>query len=195
MAQKISLSKYKKIIMLALVLVSIIICVFATYISEYNLNKVSREDVLTMEMTKNYKSSEEFLENFSVFNIYLSENIAPYKDGETLVAGKQVFTVNTVASATSQVKGDLKITIGLGANWIKFISKTGSNEKVEVGSNDEKITINNIETTFPAKGDLWFVTVDAPTLYVLVEWSEKNNSQYYTYLEYDYETYSQKTSE
>ncbi len=192
MSKKFSLLKYKKIIMLALVLIAIVICVFATYITEYNINKVSREDVLTTEVTSAYEESNVFLNNFSDFKIYLSQEIVPYKDNDELVYGKKVFTVITVASEDSEIK-TVKFTIGLGANWIKYISNTAT-KTVTIGKNTD-ITISNIDTVFPTNGKLWFVNVTHPTLYVLVEWSDYAGSKHHTYLEYDYKTYSVKPVE
>ena len=50
----------------------------------------------------------------------------------------------------------------------------------------------HIDTSFPANGDLPFVQVDSPILYVLVEWSDYAGSRHHTYLEYNYKTYSVK---
>ena len=53
-------------------------------------------------------------------------------------------------------------------------------------------TISDIDTSFPANGDLPFVQVNSPVLYVLVEWSDYAGSRHHTYLEYNYKTYSVK---
>ena len=182
MAQNLSITKYKKIIMLALIVVAVIICVTATYITEYNINKVTREDIFpTDETKKGYTSEEDFLENFTEFEIVLTKVIDPYD--ETL--GKHTFTVNTTAAETSKIKGNLSVSIALGANWVKYTSNTGT-ATVEIGEENEKVEISGIDQTFPLKGDLLFVSNIEPTVYVLVEWSEKDNSQHYTYLEFDY---------
>jgi hypothetical protein len=182
MAQKLSITKYKKIIMLSLILVAAIICVAATYITEYNINEVTREDVFpTDETKKGYTSEEDFLKNFTEFKIELTKVVDPYD--ETL--GKHTFTVNTTAAETSTIKGDISVTIALGANWVKYISNTGK-ATVEIGEENETVEINGIDQTFPLDGNLLFVTNIEPTVYVLVEWSEKNNSHHYTYLEFDY---------
>ena len=73
--------------MLLLVVLAVVICVFATYITEYNQNEVSREDVLTAEVTSSYESNEELLENFKEFKIYLSKDVEPYKDNGEMVYG------------------------------------------------------------------------------------------------------------
>lgn len=190
MSKKLSLFKYKKLIMLTLIVVAVVICVFATYITEYNINKVSREEVLTTEVTSTYKDKDEFLSNFSEFKIYLSQDIEPYTDNGVMTYGKKVFTIKTTANENSQVKGTVKITLGLGADWIKYISKTVT-KTVTVGKQVDA-TIVDIDKTFPTDGKLWFVTVDHPTLYVLAEWSDYSGTKYHTYLEYDYETYSVK---
>ena len=75
--------------------------------------------------------------------------------------------------------------VASGANWVKYISNTGT-ATVEIGKDKETVEISSIDQTFPLKGDLLFVSNIEPTVYVLVEWSEKDNSQHYTYLEFDY---------
>jgi hypothetical protein len=189
-SKKLPLLKYKKLIMLLLVVLAVVICVFATYITEYNLNKVSREDVLTTEVTSSYESNEELLENFKEFKIYLSKDVEPYKDNGEMVYGKKEFTIITEAKEDSEIKGTIKVTIGLGANWIKYISKTAT-KSVTVGK-ETTLTISDIDTSFPANGYLLFVQVDSPVLYVLVEWSDYAGSRHHTYLEYNYKTYSVK---
>ena len=182
MAQKISITKYKKIIMLTLVVIAVIICVAATYITEYNLNEVTREDIFpTDETKKGYTTEEDFLANFSEFEIILDKVVDPYDE----VLGKHTFVVKTTATETSKIKGDLSVTMALGANWVKYISSTGHGT-VEIGEEKETVVIGSIDTTFPLKGDLLFVSNIEPTVYVLIEWSEKDNSQHYTYLELDY---------
>lgn len=181
MAQKISITKYKKIIMLSLIAVAAIICIVATYVTEYNNNKVTIDDVFTTEMNKTFKSSEEFTANFTEFKIVLDKIVEPYD--ETL--GKHTFIVETTAAETSKIKGEISVTIALGANWVKYISETG-NSSIEIGKENEKVSINGIDVTFPLKGDLLFLPKLEPTVYVMVEWGEKDNSEYYTYLEFDY---------
>lgn len=176
------LTKYKKIIMLALILVATIICVSATYITEYNLNKVIREDIFPTEEGKTgFRTEEEFLANFTEFEIVLDKIIEPYDE----ISGKHTFLVKTTAAETSNIKGEIKVTMALGANWIKYISDTGSSS-IEIGKENETVEIRNIDTKFPAKGDLLFVSNIEPTVYVMVEWSEKDNSKHFTYLEFDY---------
>ena len=183
MAQKLSITKYKKIIMLALIVIATIICITATYITEYNLNEVTREDVFpTDETSKGYTSEEDFRANFSEFDIILDKIVDPYENE----LGKHTFVVKTTAAETSKIKGDLEVTIVLGANWVKYQSDEGHNSSVEIGAENETVTIGNIDKTFPLKGDLLFVTNIEPTVYVLIEWSEKDNSHHYTYLELDY---------
>ena len=182
MAQKISIVKYKKIIMLALVVIAAIICITATYITEYNLNEVTREDIFpTNETKKGYTSEEDFRANFTEFEIILDKAVDPYEDN----LGTHTFVVKTTAAETSKIKGDIDVTIVLGANWVKYQSEQGHSH-VEIGEENETVVIGNIDTTFPLKGDLLFVTNIEPTVYVLVEWSEKDNSQHYTYLELNY---------
>ena len=186
MAQKISITKYKKIIMLILILVAVIICTAATYITEYNVNKVSREDVFTTEMTKTFKSFNEFKEgNFSKFEITLEKVVEPYDN----TLGSHTFLIETTATETSQVKKTIKVSLALGADWVKYISDVDY-KNITVGDINQKITIDNIDTKFPIKGNLLFLPEIQPTLYVMIEWSEKDNSQYYTYLELSYEDYS-----
>ena len=73
--------KYKKIIMLALVLVSIITCVCAAYITEYKKTKVTPEILFTeIEETRTYKDSEEFLKNYEYFYIYTERYVEATED-------------------------------------------------------------------------------------------------------------------
>ena len=179
--------KYRKIIMLVLILIAVIICISATYITTYEANVVTREDVITKQVTSTYKSSEEFLSNFEKFEIKLTQAIDPYKDNAgTEVLGSYKFKVENKTNESSRIREtvDLKVTAGLGANWIGFKSQTAANNSVDVNSSTATLTIKNIDTIFPTVGPLWFVNVDAPTLYVLVEWSEIDGSQFHTYLEF-----------
>ena len=82
--------------MLALVLISIVIIITATYVTTYNNNKITREDVLTADMSsKTQKDFEEdFLSNFDEFKIYLSSEVEViYKDDKVLEYGTRKFTV------------------------------------------------------------------------------------------------------
>ena len=189
MTKKFSILKYKKIIMLALILIAIAIIIPAIYITDYNVNKVTREEVLTQDMSaKDFKSSDEFLKNFDEFKIYLSNEIeAKFHDGELFEKGEREFTVQMKESEDSKITSEyIKITLGMGANWVKYISETTSSN---VKGTKQTITFNNIDVLFPLKGDLLFLPKVEPTLYVLVEWSELGDN-YYTYLEYDYSVYS-----
>lgn len=190
MDKKISILKYKKIIMLALIVISVVIIIAATYITGYNVNKVVREDVLTQDMSaKIYKSSEDFLGNFDEFKIYLSDERVYTKDVQE---GWREFTVIAKTNTESDIKKEIYVTLGMGANWVKYISELSDRETVKIGE-EREIKIENIEQKFPLKSSLLFTPKVEPTLYVLVEWSELNTN-YYTYLEYDYKTYSIKPS-
>ena len=178
--------------MLVLVLIAVIICAFATYLTEYNKNKVTATDVITAELGENYEevSNDEFLANFETFDISLTNYIKPWDNGGTLEKGTKTFTIVTKANENSKIRGKIKVTIGLGANWIGYKSVTVS-KTFEVGASNITLNITDITDDFPMKGKLWFTKVEQPTLYVLVEWSEVLNTKpyRYTFLEYDYNDY------
>jgi hypothetical protein len=183
--------KYKKIIMLALVLVSIITCVCAAYITEYKKTKVTPEILFTeIEETRTYKDSEEFLKNYEYFYIYTERYVEATEDDKgNLINGTHKFKV---ASKDAQTKNAKLVTIEikLAANWINFQSNsaTTSNYTSKKGAT---LTISNIAQIFPAKGKLLFTKVEEPTLYVLIKWTENDGSRYYTFMELDCEQYSE----
>ena len=191
MKQKFNILKYKKIIMLALILISIIIIITATYITTYNNNKVTREDVLTADMSSKIQKDfeKDFITHFDEFKIYLDDEEEVKYDGDKLFeTGSRTFSVENKVKEDSTVS-NIKVTLGMGANWVKYISdtRTGSVKN----NSSTTITISNIEELFPLQGDLWFLPKLEPTLYVMVEWSEYNTN-YYAYYEYDYSVYSVK---
>lgn len=194
-----TLSKYKKIIMLSLVLIGLIIIVTAAYITEYNKNKVTIEDVFgDIEVTGTYVEAEEFLSNFDTFAVYLEENKTAYEDEETgeIKAGEMIFKIAALKKEDSNYKAKIDVKAKLGANWVKFISQQTSTSVKTTITSDVKYTptelnIRNIEQIFPAKGKLWFTSIDNPTLYLMVTWGEiGTNNLYYTYLEYTYDEYN-----
>ena len=182
---------YKKIIMIVLIAISLAIIVTATYVTTYNANEVTREEVLTNTPTGEYRSNEEFYANFDTFEITIDDNkglVKPYTDSNgNLVSGYFKFKVTSSLAEDSKIKNSVKVTGGLGANWINYISKTGSTSFTP-GSTSATFKIDGIDKTFPASGSLLFVTVDYPTLYVLVEWQELS-SYYYTYLQFTPDQY------
>ena len=186
--------KYRKIIMLALVLVSVIIIITAMYVTEYNNNKVTREDVLTSTPSGEYKDSNEFLKLFDTFKIYMSdEQTVMFDDnGEVLQHGSRTFTIDTKLKENADIQKDVYVTLGLGANWVKYIATT-SRSKIYLGESG-KIKFSNVDALFPLQGDLLFLPKLEPTLYVLIEWSNSLNKNFYTYLEYEYSVYSIKPS-
>lgn len=188
MTFKSAIFKYKKIIMLALVLIAVITCVVATYVTEYNINKIHVEELFTVEETRKFKTEREFIENFSSFVIKSTSEIDPSTDPETgeTDLGERIFTVNAKLEEGKNLK-KLSLKLCLAADWIHYISKLGTSSSDMNLSVEHTITIN-IDRIFPANGNLWFVTVKQPKLYVLATWSE-NNTHYYTYLEYDYAEY------
>lgn len=191
MKQKFNILKYKKIIMLALILISIVIIITATYITTYNNNKVTREDVLTADMSSKIQKDfeKDFITHFDEFKIYLDDEEEVKYDGDKLFeTGSRTFSVENKVKEDSTVS-NIKVTLGMGANWVKYISdtRTGSVKN----NSSTTITISNIEELFPLQGDLWFLPKLEPTLYVMVEWSEYNTN-YYAYYEYDYSVYSVK---
>ena len=184
--------KYKKLIMLVLIVLGFGICVLGAYQATYKKNVIEATDVIPNTLTGYEKStSEDFLSNFDKFEIKQTSFIKPWTDnnGNTVV-GLKTFTVSTQVNANSKIRGKIKVTIGLGANWVSYISETFGDE-VTLGK-DTDLTINiNFDDLFPKEGNLWFIEVEQPTLYVLVEWSEELNTKpyKYAYLEFDYSQY------
>lgn len=183
--------KYKKIIMLALILVGVIICVFAAYITEYNKTKIDVETLFTeIEEDREYKDSEEFFKNYEYFHIYAEDIKKAHLDQkENTVSGSYTLKVvskdNTIINAKA-----VSISAVFAANWVGFQSEVKSTSNYK-SSKEATIKISNITQLFPAKGKLLFTKVEEPTLYVMIKWSDNSGERYYTYLELDYETYSQ----
>ena len=193
MKEKFDILKYKKIIMLALIIVSITILITATYITTYNNNIITREDVITTNMSsKTQKDFEQdFLSNFEEFSIYMSSEEEVKYDGDKVFEyGSRKFTVKNTVKEESKIS-NIKVTLGMGANWVGYKSSTKSSTVKNDGSTTS--TISNIDVMFPLKNDLLFTPKIEPTLYVLVEWSELGMN-YYAYYEYDYSVYSVKPS-
>lgn len=196
-----TVSKYRKVIMLSLIVLTLVICITATYITGYQKNKVTAEDVFAEILTEEYcdkyseVSSEEFLSNFEEFHIYQSYYLRPYDETK----GYRNFKISATKTSTSKIKNDVKIYVGLGANWVgyKKVSKPKTFNLDKISTSSEYYwRIEGIEKSevFPIKGNLWFTKAKEPTLYVLVEWTNeigKNNNKY-TILEYDYETFTTK---
>ena len=180
--------------MLALVLVSVIIIITSMYVTEYNNNKVTREDVLTSTPSGEYKDSNEFLKLFDTFKIYMSdEQTVMFDDnGEVLQYGSRTFTIDTKLKENADIQKDVVVTLGLGVNWVKYMAST-SRYSIDLDESEE-IKFSNIDTLFPLQGDLLFLPKLEPTLYVLIEWSNSLNKNFYTYLEYEYSVYSIKPS-
>ena len=188
---KSAIFKYRKLIMLTLSLVAVIICLVATYVTEYNNNKIEIEELFTIEETRKYKTSEEFLNFFDSFSIVLSKEVDPHEDENgNLVKTTKTFTVSTTLKETSEIK-KVSMKICLAADWVNYVSNIGSSSSNMTLDSDNTIQITGIDTKFPLEGNLWFVKVDQPTLYVLVYWSE-NNTHYYTYLQYTHSEYKAK---
>ena len=190
---KSAIFKYKKIIMLALVFVAVIICVVATYVTEYNVNKIHVEELFTVEETRKYRSSSDFLDFFETFTITETTVIDPFtdEDGEPNPGSRTYTVVTKVKENTETEIKRVSLKLCLAADWIHYISKIGSSSTNMTLDRDNIISISDIDTRFPAAGNLWFVTVKEPTLYVLASWSE-NNTHYYTYLQYEHSEYSSK---
>ena len=186
------ISKYKKVVMLVLILLGLSICVAGAYITTLKRNKVTVEDVITTKLTGYEKvSSEEFLANFTTFEIKETSYIKPFDDNGNVVVGSKTYTVYTEAAADSKIRGKIKVTIGLGASGVGYISETDTLD-VTIGKDNQELIINvDFDDEFPQKGSLWFIKAEQPTLYVLVEWSEtvNTNPYRYTYLEFDYSEY------
>lgn len=185
--------KYKKIIMLVAVVLGLAICVIGSYHAVYKANVVEAHDVIPNNL-EGYKeaSKDEFLANFSKFEIKLTGIIDPYTHNDNTVVGSKTFTVYTEKATGSKINGEMKVTIGLGANWIKYIGENSGQIDVKVGKDTPLVLNYDFNDQFPKKGSLWFIEVEQPTLYVLVEWSDDITKKpyKYTYLEYDYSQYS-----
>lgn len=185
--------KYKKIVMLALIVLGLCICVAGAYLTTYKRNLVTIEDVIPTKLTGYEKvSEEEFLANFNKFEIKETSYIKPFENNGTAIDGYKTYTVYAEAADGSKIRGDLKITIGLGASWVGYKSETDTQE-IKIGKEKQELIINvGFDDVFPQKGKLWFIKAEQPVLYVLVEWSEKLNTKpyKYTYLEFDYSKYS-----
>ena len=193
------ISKYKKIIMLALVLVAVIIIISTSYITEYNQTHI--EPATLFETTEEthpadrYRKPEEFYSNFEYFKIYRATgtiNNDAYIDANgQLVAGSPKFTVISKQGANYKVANTMNIQIKLAADWIGFQSNVASYQNYKVGEK-ANLTIANVTQTFPAKGDLWFTTVKHPTLYALIQWTDSTDQKrYYTYLELEFDEYNE----
>ena len=178
--KKFNLLKYKRLLMIGVLLVAVIICVTATYITEYNKNKVTVDDVLGISAIegKEHVDFDEFLENFDSFKIHLEEKLNPNEATATI--GKRVYVITVDFADDAEFDSD-KFTakIGLGADWIHYVSDLGSTTVSE--TNVERIiTISNVNHTFPTSGNLWFTNVDKPTVYLYLEWAVDGES-FYTY--------------
>ena len=136
----------------------------------------------------------DFMNHFEEFVIYLDKEEEVKYDGDELFeTGDREFIVkNTVKESSKSTISNIKVTIGMGANWVKYISNT-STSSVRVNSSTTLI-ISGIENTFPLKPSLWFVPDQEPTLYIMVEWSEYNTN-YYAYYEYSSSVYSVKPAD
>ena len=177
--------------MIALVLIAVIICVTASYVTEYNKNKVDAETIFEApEEDREYKSAKEFYENFEYFEIYLAEGSseAYYDQNDSLISGTQRFLIESKKGENYNLRNTVTLQFALGANWIGYTSNVTSAKSPEVGEKTT-VTISNIEQIFPAKGNLLFTNVKKPTLYVMVKWTEKDNERYYTYIELKYKEY------
>ena len=184
-SKKVNILNYKKLIMLGVLLVAVIICVTATYVTEYNKNKVTAEDVLKIsEIQREYVELDEFLENFKSFKVELTEKLNPNEKTDT--KGKREYVITVEFEKDAEFEND-KFTakIGLGANWVGYVSALKETTISE--SNVERvITISPIDHTFPTKGGLWFTSVEGPTVYLLLQWSY-DGKDFYTYTTVDIE--------
>ena len=102
MKEKFDILKYKKIIMLALILVSITILITATYITTYNNNIITREDVITTNMSGKIQKDfeKDFLSNFEEFSIYMSS------EEEVKYDGDKVYDVSLITEYVNLVNLD-----------------------------------------------------------------------------------------
>ena len=183
--------KYKKIIMLVLILAAVITCVCAAYVTEYNKTKVSAETLFTeIEETRTYKDSEEFFKNYEYFHIYSEKYTEATEDSKgNLLPGSCKFKVVSKDAQSKKAKS-VGLEIKLAANWIGFQSNSATTSNYN-SKNGATLSISNINQIFPAKGKLLFTNVEQPTLYVLIKWTENEKDRYYTFIELDFEEYSQ----
>lgn len=189
---------YKRVVMLSIVLLAVIVCISATYITTYVNNKMTPERAFDFsdsnKPSATYKRAEEFTSLFASFDIYTLTDVEPYKDGANIIPGSKTLTVVTTKKDNSVVSGsNFKIQLVLAANWIGYASRTSSTTTVTIGKNSN-LTISNIDKIFPARS-LLFVNIKHPTLYAYVTWSEYVNgttTAYYTYLTYSYGVYNRE---
>ena len=193
--QKISkIFKYRVPIMMTLILLAIIICVCATYITTYNSKKVNPSQVFTNPQGE-CLSQEKFESFFEEFTIYRSVNKDPVfnDDGSIDTYGTMKFVVVSKKKKDGGLYGtSFKIKLAIGADWIKYSSNPSSQTTVTIAKNKE-ITINSIDKLFPQKGPLLFTKVKNPKLFAYVTYTaiiDGANVECYSYLTYDYKTYS-----
>ena len=173
---------------------AVIICVFASYITEYKKTKIDVEALFPMgeaiEEDRIFKDSEEFLKNYEYFYIYTEKYTEATQDSNgNLINGTHKFKVVSKDAPTNKARS-VHFQIKLAANWIGFQSSEATKNNYS-SAKGATLTISNIAQIFPAKGKLWFTKVEEPTLYVLVKWTGVDGLRYYTFMELDYEQYSQ----
>lgn len=185
---------YRRLIFLIIVVVAIITCICATYITEYNKNVMNPQKAFADKDVTNLTevSQAEFLNCFSTFEIYATEMIDPIFEGkELLQSGRMKFAIETKLAEETNFKGTtFKITAKLGASWIGYTSNSSSTITVTVGKKSTALTISNIDKYFPCNGNLWFTSVKHPTLYLYVQWTNTDGQSCYTFLTYNYSSFS-----
>lgn len=184
----------RKVTFLTVILLTLVAIVIISYVSVYNAKKMNGEKVFAEETgleSYQYKESDYFLDKFNEFYLYSTNIITPYTDlnGE-LVKGSMTFTLINDLKANTQLTS-LTIKLALGANWAGYKSATSSQTSITLNNTKTGIKISDIDVNFPVSGPLPFTTVEHPTLYSLVKWTE-NSTSYYTYLEYSYEEFTKK---
>ena len=189
----------RKLILLGAIVLGVIIWIIATYVTEYNMNKVSVEKAYesTIQETWVEVSEEDFMKHFTTFSLTESKYIEPiFKgDGSVKESGSAELTLyaeyNTSISKKEQkfyANETFKVYAKYAANWIGYYSNqaTWSSYQVEKTTNAK---ITGIDQLFPVNR-LLFVTVEAPELFVLITWSDDNNVTNYTLLSLDQSVYT-----
>lgn len=188
----------RKIIFLSAILLFLIIGITVAYFATYNNNKMNAEKIFSEEKKDGmtYVEKNDFLKDFNEFYLYTTKVVDPYvdKNGD-LVKGNMAFTLITDLKSASNIKdGKFTIKLALGADWISYKSSITTAQTITSGS-DKSFSLSGLEQIFPANGPLLFTKVSKPTLYCYIYWStlvDDVTKNYYTYLDYDYKTFTTK---
>ena len=184
-----------RIIMLCLVVLAVIICVIATFVTEYTTNNVSAEKAFETKIEEGWVevSNDDFLKHFITFDLKEDKLITPlFVNGELDTPGKATISLKTEFDNEVVNKMDKKerllnetttltVYAKYGADWLGFYSNEASFSNYTIGSTSPTTrTINDFNQKFPAR-KLLFISIENPELFGLVKWTY-NNTTYYTLL-------------